>query len=745
MMKFSTMIIAALWAGTVLASDGLEEAFTHPPDSAKPGVWWHWMGCNVTKEGITRDLEAFKEAGIGGATLFGMADICTPWAGAIPNSPTDGLIAFTDPWWELVRHAAAEARRLGLDLGMHASPGYNHSGASWVPPELSMQEICSSQTAVTGGERFAGNLARPTVDPHSRFPCPVFNKDTGKCEKPIIEARSSFYRDIAVLALPAEGVVAKETIIDLTGKMSAGGELQWDAPAGNWIVYRIGYTTMGVLCHPCQWEARGLESDKMSAEATEFYMGHFLGEMKKHLGDLVGTGLKHVLFDSYEAGTPSWTPRMAEEFGKRRAYELKPFLATFAGRVVGSDGETARFKRDFGNTVTELYRDVHFAIVSRMLHEANLAYACEPYGMPINTEMVAPYIDRMMTEFWTGNPIRGVIRGKINPGFFNAGSGQRRTVLEAEAFTGQPGDSQWSEYPGGLKILGDNAFCVGINRLVFHSNPHQPWDDRHRPGISMGQWGTHFGRLQTWWEPGKAWIAYLYRCQALLQWGRSAPDDFTMESEQGGLLLRVNHRSGEDADLFFVANQTDATGVARCSFKVTGRQPELWDPVTGSLRDLPAFDSAADQTRLTLEFAPAQSWFVVFRKKTVDGKSEADGRPVVNFPTLKPLQELPGPWTVAFDSKWGGPAEPVTFAKLEDWTKRPEPGIRYYSGTAAYRTAFDGSSGAWLDLGSFRHLARVRLNSRDLGVVWCAPFRVAIPKGLLKPSGNKLEIEITNV
>ena len=71
------------------APDSIEQAFSHPSETAKPGVWWHWMGCNVSKQGITRDLEAFKAAGISGATVFGMADVCTPSLAPVNASRSD--------------------------------------------------------------------------------------------------------------------------------------------------------------------------------------------------------------------------------------------------------------------------------------------------------------------------------------------------------------------------------------------------------------------------------------------------------------------------------------------------------------------------------------------------------------------------------------------------------------------------------------------------------------------------------
>ena len=116
---------------------------------------------------------------------------------------------------------------------------------------------------------------------------------------------------------------------------------------------------------------------------------------------------------------------------------------------------------------------------------------------------------------------------------------------------------------------------------------------------------------------------------------------------------------------------------------------------------------------------------------------------------MKTVAELSGAWTVAFDPKWGGP-EKVVFEKLDDWTKRPEEGIKYYSGTAVYKKTFDladlpslPKKGCFLDLVAVNYLARVRLNGRDLGVVWTAPWRVDI-SGVAREKGNELEIEVVN-
>jgi hypothetical protein len=147
-----------------------------------------------------------------------------------------------------------------------------------------------------------------------------------------------------------------------------------------------------------------------------------------------------------------------------------------------------------------------------------------------------------------------------------------------------------------------------------------------------------------------------------------------------------------------------------------------------------------------MEFVAHQSFFVVFPNH---GNSTAVNQRSENFPGTKPLITLKGSWEVSFDPEWGGPTK-VIFDELQDWSTHADAGIRYYSGMAAYHKTFEmvessePHSKFFLDLGTVHEIAKVRLNGRDLGVVWCAPWQVDITE-VVKAGINELEIEVANL
>ncbi|BDI29491.1 hypothetical protein CCAX7_15420 [Capsulimonas corticalis] len=247
----------------------------------------------------------------------------------------------------------------------------------------------------------------------------------------------------------------------------------------------------------------------------------------------------------------------------------------------------------------------------------------------------------------------------------------------------------------------------------------------------MGPWGASARRTTVYQN---------YAATAAQVRGLGIAPDFS-----SGKPIRYIHRHLPDGELYFIANKSGQAITTRGVFRVAGLQPEWWDALSGSSRRLGEYSAAHGLTTIPIRLGPFESGFVLFRKPTMGTAMSAE-----NFPQYRTLMTLIKPWSVAFDPQWGGPAH-IDFARLDDWSKRPETDIQHYSGKAIYTTTFDAprtalqASSAALSLGDVKNLAAVRLNGRDLGIVWCAPWRVSIPAGVLKPAGNTLEVTVANL
>jgi (4-O-methyl)-D-glucuronate---lignin esterase len=248
-------------------ADDLAGGFAVPPDSARPHTWWHWMNGNITKEGITADLEAMKRVGIGGAQIFNVSE-------RIPEGPVDIM---SPQWLELIRHAAAEADRLGMELCFHNCPGWANSGGPWIRPEHGMQTVVTSKTQAKGPTHFDAVLSQPpTKADYYRdiavlaFPTPSEKVLIDKPNPKILAgAEYKYGLQPDPKTIPAAAVVERDRIVDLTSSMAADGKFAWDVPAGNWTILRIGHTPTGRTNHPAPKSGTGLECDKLSREALD--------------------------------------------------------------------------------------------------------------------------------------------------------------------------------------------------------------------------------------------------------------------------------------------------------------------------------------------------------------------------------------------------------------------------------------------------------------------------------------------
>src|SRR5829696_6622947 len=165
-------------------SDSLEIGFRDPPASARPRTWWHWTASNVTKEGITKDLEWMKRVGIAGVQL---ADVAAGGGQMVERK----IVFGTPEWLDAVRHAAAEAERLGLEMDLFASPGWSLTGGPWVKPAQAMKKLVWSETIVRGPRRLSMRLPQP---PSNNGPIRNLARGTAPSSDP------TFYGDDAVIA-----------------------------------------------------------------------------------------------------------------------------------------------------------------------------------------------------------------------------------------------------------------------------------------------------------------------------------------------------------------------------------------------------------------------------------------------------------------------------------------------------------------------------------------------------------------
>jgi len=205
--------------------------------------------------------------------------------------------------------------------------------------------------------------------------------------------------------------------------------------------------------------------------------------------------------------------------------------------------------------------------------------------------------------------------------------------------------------------------------------------------------------------------------------------------------IRFGHRKTGDKDIYFIANRTIDFQRSTCTFRAPG-EPEIWMSTTGEIRKITNYSVENGLTTIPMEFFPFESFFIIFSGKATKSTNQI----VSNFPVFSEVKTIDGAWEVCFNPKFGGP-ENIQFDKLQDWTKHEMRGVKFYSGIAKYKKDIQidklENKPYYIDLGVVNDIARVKLNGKDMGVIWCAPWRLDI-SAALKQGTNELEIEVAN-
>jgi hypothetical protein len=533
---------SSIHGAVVSSANPIPENFALPPFDCGPWVYWFWLDVNVTREGITADLEAMKKVGIAGVLIMDV-DEGTP-------ASFNGSQFGDSKWYELFQFACEEAGRLGIEVNMTNDAGWCGSGGPWITPELSMQVIVWSTTAIAGGESVNVQLPQPEsrMDYYGEiavlaFPTPAAEK-TGQSyripdfvglsegRRPGHPGAGAEYNNPTRLdweTIPANEMIQKSGIIDVTEKMDAHGVLRCELAPGDWTVLRFGHTTTGIANHPAPVGGLGLETDKLSRKATLFQFDALMGRIIKNIGPLAGKTLVATHIDSWEIGVQNWTPTMCSDFKRLRGYDLLPYFPVLTGRAIESPEISQRFLWDFRKTIQELLVENYAVAMREVASRHGLRLSIEGYaGQPASDVLYGGQAVEPMGECWSW-PRFGE-RGTVTE-MTSAGHVYGRKIIGQETFTAGA-DEKWLGHPAVVKDIGDWTFCEGINRFVFHRYAMQPWTNPHYgPGISMGPWGLHYERTQTWWNLSKTWHDYVARCCYMLRQGYFVADICYMQPE----------------------------------------------------------------------------------------------------------------------------------------------------------------------------------------------------------------------
>jgi hypothetical protein len=496
------------WGGAGLDAAGLATAdlatgFGNPGNEARPRAYWNWLNGSVSLPVLTRDLEEAKAKGMGGLEMWD-TEAMHNRGGIVPSGPP-----FMGPESvAAMRHCMEEAKRLGLDLGLITSSGWN-AGGTWVPPEMASKNLFVSFEVVTGPGDITRKLAFPKVPPE----CPMGADGLPK-----------WWMDVAVLAWPdtPDQVIQDPTLVtNLTDRVK-DGELRWSAPTGVWRVARFVCSNNGQQLIAASPNSKGLFIDFLDPAATRFHFEYIIEKLGLKKGG-AQSALKHLSVDSMELHDGiQWTPRFPEWFLKYNGYDPVAWLPVMVDWTVKDKESSDRFQYDFRKTVSELLIFSHYTTGSEVCREYGLELAGEAGGpgppiwgtCPVDALKALGNVDIPRGEFWIRHRNMFLVKEVSSAAHIYG-----KPYVDAESWTTW---RRWKDCPNALKPMVDRAFCEGLNRITYHGFCHSP------PEAGLPGRGYHAGMdinpQGVWWPKARPFMDYLARCCHMLQQGLFVAD-----------------------------------------------------------------------------------------------------------------------------------------------------------------------------------------------------------------------------
>ncbi len=543
----SRAFVFLLWAvvaGASFLSSGaepdLESGWTNPPTEARLRSYWWWINGNVTRESITRDLEALKAKGFSGVILVDADGSNQDGNARVPHGPT----FFSPAWRELFKFALHEANRVGLEVTLNIQSGWNLGGPV-VTPADAPKKLVWTQTRVSGGTNSILKLDQPKgrdnyyqdlfvlayrINPN--LPpdrTPIQNQQQKALERALepfsAPVSTPLFEEYA--STPNEQDTETKEVIDISDMLRPDGTLDWKAPDGDWQVIRFG-CTLNDHCRvsTCSEGWDGYALDPFDAGAFRRYWDGVVEPLIGDAGPFAGSTLKYLYTDSWEVEVANWTPTLREEFKSRRGYDLLQWLPVMAGKIVNSREESDRFMQDFRRTMGGLAIDNHYKLFREGAHRHGMLIHPEsggPHAVPIDAQQCLGFNDIPMSEFWAWSWRHRI--GDENRFFIKQPASAAHTyghkLVLAESFTSI--GPHWQETLwDNLKPAFDHACTEGLNLLAWHAFVSSPASE----GIPGQQYfaGTHLNPNVTWWSKSQPFFDYINRCQWLLQQGLPVAD-----------------------------------------------------------------------------------------------------------------------------------------------------------------------------------------------------------------------------
>lgn len=518
----------------------LLNGFKNPPPQARMRSFWKWPNSLATKESITRDLEEFKDKGWGGMIINDGANSSNSMINQNPPWDATGPLYLSAEWKELYQHAVKEADRVGLEITSVMGSGWNPGGPA-ITPEYAVKKLVFTEIEIKGGELVQIQLPVPDTllmykdvkiqairnqkkdvptknEAISNWSLKTLNRGYGTQGNYPFHLQKDYEKDYE-----KANIIKKDDIVDVTSFFD-GKQLSWDAPEGDWLIIRYGWTCKGTRTSTTSKGWGGLSMDHLNPDAFKLFSDSVIMPIVETVQS-AGNSVKYLWTDSWEMGVTNWTNNFPDEFKKFRGYELDEFLPILAGRVVENQDITNRFLRDFRETVSDCILENHYRLFKNLANQHGFGFHPEsggPHAAPIDAMRVMGVTDFPMGEFWLrANTHRVTDAARFfvqQAGSVAHTNGQRLVGAEGPQTIGP----MWERAPKDMKHDLDRAFCSGVNRLFWTSSISSP-QEFGVPGIGNFA-GNLLNPTLTWWEQQGDFVQYINRCSFMLQQGLFVAD-----------------------------------------------------------------------------------------------------------------------------------------------------------------------------------------------------------------------------